>query len=116
MVNSRTVGKGVISARLLIAQDTAELSVPVVNMSEKACIFKAGQFLTQASPLTTKDTVMKGLPEVSTDIKGAAPTPVEDHITSVIANFPPELTADQKAQAVAFVRSYTDLFSRDNGI
>ena len=100
-------GEGVTLSRLLISSNATDITVPMINLSDREIVLKKGTLLAEANPIESSDILQSfdpSEPILSND---------EQHLQAVIDGLPKRLSRTERREAIAFVRSYATLFSKD---
>ena len=101
LVEPKFYQPGVLSARTLLAGDTANSYIRVLNYSPRACILHEGKLLGTAE--------MVGKESIET-VEFSSASGFE-HVQGLVDDLPDELSAEQKEKATQFIRAHADVFS-----
>jgi hypothetical protein len=109
----RMVQEGVLSGRALLPGGTSEVVVPVINLTNRDCIMKAGELITTAMEVTSKKPVVgeNSLQTRVVEINKKPDTLNSIHVQSIINSLPESLSTEQRHRAEEFVLKNADVFS-----
>jgi hypothetical protein len=123
-------------ARTLLASDSADAYVRVVNCGPTVCRIQAGDHLASAEAVpVVLERLMRGTSETTCEEPesgpiedGEWPTPSArgpnvqsneheemsscEHVEELVSTLPAELTADQRTRAADLIKSYAQVFSK----
>ena len=111
IVEPKELNTGVMITRTMFGAEALESALPVINLTENAYVVREGDLLGTAKPAEEYREISP--PEPPPD-RAKEPTSAYAHVQPVIDGFTPNLTADEKEKATAFVQRYADLFSKSD--
>ena len=111
----KKLGKGLMSARSVIAEDALHTRISVMNLTDREVVFRRNAFLLNATQLQSQTeeliSTQTSTPGGCAEMAGESQAPLSPHLRKVIANFSDCLTAAQRDAAQSLVVKNGSLFS-----